>query len=119
MLEQIPLILNALGLSIPIVSFIWVIRYTKKLRSINGLFGLVIISYALWHFILLTQEQITPFHETLTNLFVIVTSIVNAYCSTIDYFTIGINRRKKQIKNYRFPYDRRKNKSYLLFDLDK
>jgi len=110
MIETLGSVITSFALAMPFLSILWIYRHTKKINSLNGIFAVVIFAYTLWHFFTMGDHIHSPMHEVVTGLFVIVTALMNVYCSTFANVNVNlnVNRRKEQHDAYGSLTDRRK-----------
>jgi len=107
MIELITPFVTALSVTIPILSLIWIWRHSTKLGTPNGLFSIVIIAFAGFHFGA-TGHHYQMINELSCGLFYILTACMNVFCSTYTNVNVGVNRRKEQRTEYDAMEDRRK-----------
>jgi len=102
-------IMTSLAVAIPVLGMLWIYRLTKNLGTLNGAFGLIIVLFAVWHFISIGGSDHPPPDGIITCLFVMITAAMNVYCSTTASkpVNIAVNRRAEQSTNYNSKIDRR------------
>jgi len=113
MIELITPFITALSVTIPILSLIWIWRHSKKLGTPNGIFSIVVIAFAAFHFSA-SGHHYQMMNELGCGLFYIVTACMNVFCSTYTNVNVSVNRRKEQSKKYDSTTDRRKINPHTL-----